>query len=70
MTSKTKHNVVHTSAQMKDHMITCVHRYHKGEQKNQCELLGRDCNNLLWSERTCGITIYVNELQRRFGIVK
>jgi len=70
MTPKIRRNVIHTAAQMKGHLITCVHRYHKGEQKNQCDLTGRDCNNLIWSEQTCALTIYINKLQELFGIVK
>jgi hypothetical protein len=70
MTPKIRRNVIHTDAQMKEHSTTCVHRYHNGERKNQCELTGEDCNNMLWSEQTCALTIHINELQKVFGIVK
>lgn len=63
-----KSNVVHTLCVIKGKHISCVHRFHDGESKNQCELLGKSCNNGLWSEKTCGITLQVNKYQRELGI--
>lgn len=47
MTLKIRRNVIHTDAQMKEHSTTCVHRYHKGEQKTSvnylAEIVTMDC---------------------------
>ena len=63
-----KRNIVHSDYVMKDIMITCVHRFNDGTLKNQCELLGSECHNGLWSEQRCGFTIYINKLQRIHGV--
>jgi len=65
-----RRNVSHSDFIMKDRIITCIHRFNKGETKNQCELIGSSCNNGLWSEQTCGITIFINDLQKTLGIKK
>lgn len=66
--SKIRRNVIHSLCVMKGKNITCIHRFHDGETKNQCELLGRTCNNGLWSEKTCGITKQVNIYQKELGL--
>ena len=63
-----KRNVVHTDCLMKDMITTCVHRHNDSPKKNWCELINSECHNGMWSEQICGLTTYINKLQRIHGV--
>ena len=63
-----KRNIPHSNCLIKDNIVTCVHRYNDSPKKNWCELINSECHNGMWSEQRCGLTIYINKLQRIHGV--